>query len=319
MSTTKVPASRMVDHNIGSYCFRNKIINGDMRIDQRNAGAASTNVLNYYTYSVDRWTIGSDGAATTSQRITDPITGSYSLRVTGAAGNTAISFNQRIESQNSLELVNKVVNLSFDSFASVNTTLQWIIQYPTSTDSWTSGLGTTIASGAVNVTTTRTTFNTGPINLNINVSNGLLVRFYVLSHTAGKTIDLTNVQLEVGPTATPFEYRPIGTELALCQRYYYKSPIDFWYDSIGRFYNNLCTIRYSYYINGPLPVTMRISGQATTLNFKGVLGTNFNVYFQVTTAQPNFIRWRNGAGAFNPNDTNEADMYMTYTADAEIY
>ena len=36
----------------------------------------------------------------------------------------------------------------------------------------------------------------------------------------GATVDLTGFQLEPGPVATPFEHRPIGTELALCQRYY---------------------------------------------------------------------------------------------------
>ncbi len=37
------------------------------------------------------------------------------------------------------------------------------------------------------------------------------------------TVRYTNVQLEPGPVATPFEHRPIGTELALCQRYYQTS------------------------------------------------------------------------------------------------
>ena len=41
--------------------------------------------------------------------------------------------------------------------------------------------------------------------------------------TNGATFYITGVQLEVGSTATSFDYRPYGTELALCQRYYYKT------------------------------------------------------------------------------------------------
>jgi hypothetical protein len=40
--------------------------------------------------------------------------------------------------------------------------------------------------------------------------------------TSGATWYVTGVQLEVGSTATSFDYRPYGTELALCQRYYYR-------------------------------------------------------------------------------------------------
>jgi hypothetical protein len=40
--------------------------------------------------------------------------------------------------------------------------------------------------------------------------------------TSGATWYVTGVQLEKGSTATSFDYRPYGTELALCQRYYYK-------------------------------------------------------------------------------------------------
>lgn len=224
VTTVKLSSGAVTNAKIafdgGAFSFRNKIINGDMRIDQRNAGAASTNTLGSFTYSVDRWTIGSDGAATTSQRITDPTTGLHSLRVTGAVGNTAISFNQRIESQNTVDLVNNIVNLSFDAFASTSMSVQWQVSYPTVQDNFTSW--TAFATGTVNVTTTRTTFNTGPITLDTNANKGLLVRFVVSNHTAGRTINLTNVQLEEGSTATPFEHRPIGTELALCQRYYEK-------------------------------------------------------------------------------------------------
>jgi hypothetical protein len=43
-----------------------------------------------------------------------------------------------------------------------------------------------------------------------------------LAATSGATWQLTGVQLEVGSVATPFERRPYGTELALCQRYYFR-------------------------------------------------------------------------------------------------
>jgi len=43
-----------------------------------------------------------------------------------------------------------------------------------------------------------------------------------LSSTVGNYIEITGVQLEAGDTATPFEHRSYGAELALCQRYYHK-------------------------------------------------------------------------------------------------
>ena len=47
----------------------------------------------------------------------------------------------------------------------------------------------------------------------------------ILVHNNGATLDIAQVQLEVGNTATEFEYLSYGEELALCQRYFYKLPV----------------------------------------------------------------------------------------------
>ena len=101
----------------------------------------------------------------------------------------------------------------------------------------------------------------GNINLTITSNQNLWIKF--LSDSTGSTFNF--VQLEEGPVATPFENRPYGLELSLCQRYYqqiYKSGIT---------HNN--TYYYESAIN--LPVTMRVAPTATgTFNVTaGNLGT----------------------------------------------
>jgi hypothetical protein len=44
-----------------------------------------------------------------------------------------------------------------------------------------------------------------------------------LQNQNGALMRIAGCQLEPGPVATPFEHRPIGTELALCQRYYFSN------------------------------------------------------------------------------------------------
>jgi len=46
-----------------------------------------------------------------------------------------------------------------------------------------------------------------------------------VNETSGATFNITGVQLEVGDTATPFEHRSYGDELARCQRYYYRTKV----------------------------------------------------------------------------------------------
>ncbi|NDB84968.1 MAG: hypothetical protein EB127_20040, partial [Alphaproteobacteria bacterium] len=104
----------MVDHNIGSYCFRNKIINGDMRIDQRNAGASFTAAASNIVYGIDRFYLYQLGAGVTGQRVSSGLTNfPYALRVTGATSNTYSEVAQRIESSNVSDLAGQNVTVSF--------------------------------------------------------------------------------------------------------------------------------------------------------------------------------------------------------------
>ena len=272
-------------------CYRNELINGDMRINQRNAGAAATCALGY-TYTSDRWVIGADGGAVTSQRINN--SNLYSLRITGGVGNTAVSINQRVESANSAKLANQTVNLSFKALASVSTSVQWTIAYPTVQDNFTAF--TAISSGTITATTSNIAFTTGPIVLPTNVSNGLVVRFVLTNHTAGKTFDLTNVQLEQGSVATPFEYRPIGTELALCQRYYEKS-FDLETAPANGTATTLATVNGAYY------------GVSLNGNFGGAY-TPFKV---TKRAVPTITAYGNSSGYWGYSNTS-TQTTLTYSA-----
>jgi hypothetical protein len=77
--------------------------------------------------------------------------------------------------------------------------------------------------------------------------------------TNGATFYITGVQLEKGSTATSFDYRPYGTELALCQRYYYVMA-GFYIEG----YANAGSVRA---VNIPVnfPVTMRATPTRTVI------------------------------------------------------
>ena len=81
---------------------------------------------------------------------------------------------------------------------------------------------------------------------------------------SGATWDITGVQLEVGTAATAFEYRPFGTELQLCQRYYYRnqaSDVNQMLSSGGQVYSTTGAVA-----NIVFPVPMRIAPTALEQN-----------------------------------------------------
>jgi len=217
--------------------MRNRIINGAMVIDQRNAGASSVPATSSYTYtSLDRYftSVNSPATSTAIQSTTVPTGFSYSLKIgrsgTGTAGlNT---FGQVIETNNSQDLAGSSVTLSFwakvgasatFSTMSANIYSGTVANQTASTlrSGWT-GQATVATNGSVALTTTWQQFSiTGAVG---STALQLAVQFvFTTVGTAGADDNLyiTGVQLEKGSTATSFDYRPYGTELALCQRYFY--------------------------------------------------------------------------------------------------
>ena len=250
--------------------FRNRIINGDMRIDQRNAGASVTPVSG--DFSVDRWAVEISQASKFSFQqnagsVTPPVGFINYLGVTSLSAYTVGSselFNlyQRIEGFNASDLAwgtasAATVTLSFWVRSSLTGTFGGAIQnngndrsYPFS---FTISAANTWEKKSVTIAgdTSGTWLTTNGIGVGVRFNLGTGSTFSGTAGawaaadyrsatgatsvvgTSGATFYITGVQLEAGSTATDFERRPIGTELALCQRYYEvlyndSSPIGVW-------------------------------------------------------------------------------------------
>ena len=243
--------------NTGYYGFKNRIINGAMVIDQRNAGASITPVNDQY--SLDRWGFPlSQASKLTVQQnagaVTPPVGFSNYLGVTSSSAYSITStdyfvINQNIEGFNTSDFAfgtanAKTITLSFQVYSSLTGTFGGSLRnsagsrsYPftytiSSANTWTS-ISVTIAGdtsgtwvGATNGIGLRVAFSLG-VGTTYSGTAGAWAGTNYLSATGatsvvgtnGATFYITGVQLEKGSTATSFDYRPFGTELALCQRY----------------------------------------------------------------------------------------------------
>ena len=209
------------------FGFKNRILNGSMIVDQRNAAASQTfTAAGALAYSVDRWYAYCTGANVTGQQVAGSGAVQNRYKFTGAASVTAVGFGQRIEQKNSYDLAGSTCTLSADlAISATLTTVTWTAYYATTTadtfGSLASPTVTSIATGTFTVSATVTNFTTN-ISIPAAATTGIQILFTVGALTAGLTWTIGNVQLEKGSTATSFDYRPYGTELALCQRYCFR-------------------------------------------------------------------------------------------------
>lgn len=237
--------------------FRNRIINGDMRIDQRNAGASITVSSGSTSYPVDRMLCyvetGSSGTFTAQRSTVAPAGFTNSLLLTTATADSSITTSEGYSLQHRVEGFN-VADLGWGAAGAQSVTLSfWVRSSLTGTfaGSITNGsfnrayvFNFTIS--AANTYEYKTVTISGDTGGSWNTSNGtgLIVYFslgagaglqqtagawggfgYATSgavspiSTAGATFNITGVQLEAGSVATPFERRDYGRELMMCQRY----------------------------------------------------------------------------------------------------
>jgi hypothetical protein len=233
--------------------FGNKIINGEMLIDQRNAGAAVTPAGSGYV--VDRWCAGMNIASKlTFQQVADAPTGfKNSLRVTVAsqyspASGDTLSVYQIIEGFNVIDcgfgtatpatitlslwvkssvagiyscyFRNGSANRSYVGTIAVTTvwSKQTITLTADNTGTWLTDSGKGLQFGIDLGSGSSFNNPSGSWQANGNLRTSGSVTF--VNQTAGATFNFTGVQIEVGSSATAFERVPIDRQLAACQRYY---------------------------------------------------------------------------------------------------
>ena len=244
------------------YNFKNRIINGAMVIDQRNAGAA-LNAMSNATYMVDRWGYyatqsGKFNAQQNAGSVTPPAGFKNYLGLTVASAvsvgaSDRFGIFQAIEGHNMADFgwgtANaSAVTISFPVYSSITGTHSGSVTNYAVTRSYPFTFSVPVANTwtTVSVTIPGDTggtwvgaSNAGALYLNFNLGAGsslsgtagawsssslwAVTGAVSVVGTNGATFYITGVQLEKGTQATSFDYRPYGTELALCQRYYYRN------------------------------------------------------------------------------------------------
>ena len=345
MTISRELAEFATGYGAGSFAVgRNRIINGDMRIDQRNAGAA---VTASGSYPVDRFYIvnNTDGAFSAQQDSSAPAGFVNSLKITTTTADASLASNQQINLQQRIEGFN-VADLGWGTANAKTVTLSFWVR-----SSLTGSFGGSLRNGASDrsypftysisvadtweyktVTiagdTSGTWLTTTGIGLHVHFGLGVGSTFsgtagswaasnYVSATGATSVIGtlnatwyITGVQLEEGTVATPFERRPYGQELALCQRYFMRvfepnvdSQTMATRDSATNFWINIAT-----------PVSMRAAPSLTLTGGRCIAyDTSFNLAFPtissagITTAGSNQYHIY-----FAISSTPASYVYMSY-------
>ena len=238
-----------------TFGFKNRIINGGMVIDQRNAGASVTPTASGYT--LDRWQLAIAQASKLSFQqnagaVTPPVGFSNYIGLTSLSAYSITStdyfiLTQAVEGYNIADLAwgtasAATVTLSFQVRSSLTGTFGGVVTNGVRAYPFTYTVGSANTWTAISITIAGDTSGTWATNN----TTGLIVQFGLgvgstrsgtagswatgtynsatgatsVVGTSGATFYITGVQLEKGSTATSFDFRDYGRELAMCQRYF---------------------------------------------------------------------------------------------------
>lgn len=313
MALTQVPSS-MLANSGAELGMRNRIINGDMRIDQRNAGVAVNGNGGNKTYPIDRFysqLYNTTGNTTGQQSSIAPSNFVNSMKISVQTADASVGATDQVWYGHDIEGFN-VADMGFGAAGASTFTLSfWVYSNVTGTycvtfknsaenrgytaeytinasNTWekktitvagdtagtwltTNGTGLKIWFVLMAGSSQQTTANTW------NAGSGTIAtsnQVNFMSSTSNAWY-LTGVQLEVGSNATPFERRQYGTELMLCQRYYFKQT-----SATLRVYLD-STISNDRWFSFSFPSTMRATPTLTatvssgTFSDYGTSNTNF--------------------------------------------
>ena len=283
----------------GYYGFKNRIINGAMQVAQY--GTSTSVSANSNGHSCDRFRCDSPvGQGITSAQVTASLSGfQNALQYTaGTASTNAVDNSeivQFIEGYNVSDLQfgtanAQTITLSFWAKSSLTGTFGLILengasdrQYVTTYSLPTANTWTYITKTIVGDTSGTWLYTNGRgigirWDMGVGTTNSTaatnawgassaigVTSTTKLTQTTGATFTITGVQLEKGSTATSFDYRPYGTELALCQRYFWRNKSGGSGASVGVGYLATATIFRGY---AQFPVAMR-TAPTFTINTDG--------------------------------------------------
>jgi len=208
-----------------------------------------------YNFADLNWGTANAKSATVSFWVQSSVTGTYSIYIRSGDNNLSYLANYTISSANTWQQVSITITPPTSGTFNTNNTQAIQMSWDLGSGSTYQGTANTWLSGGYVYTGTQTP----------------------LSAVTGATFYITGVQLEVGTQATSFDYRPYGTELALCQRYYQylggSTTSGDQYIASGMC-NTTVQARFSYIF----PVPMRTSPAVTFPS-----ASNFNVYSGAVT------------------------------------